>query len=458
MASTYLSRTSTSATLATKYTLSFWIKIANVGTDYRIVNQYADANNTAAIYFDASNNYLNIVDKLSGSTHLDISTTRKFRDTNAWYHIVIAADTTQSTAADRLKVYINGVQETSFSPNTYPSQDASLGMQTVSASGQRRIGTHNGGNGDFLDGSLAHFHFIDGLAYPASTFGETDSTSGIWVPKTSPSVTYGNNGVFLKFENSAAMGTDSSGNSNTYTVNGTMTQNKDTPSNNFATLNPLYNPTGSPSFTHGNTTISGYDSGKFYSASTLGVNKGKWYSEYKIHATQSSATIHLGISSNPEKNSYHNYFPGEDTRSYSWGEFGSTWYNGTGTAQGTTFTTGDIVGIALDVDNSKLYFSKNGSWISIGGVTGVPTSGATGTGAISINSADANDGNGFWHFAIGDNSGTYGSDNVINCNFGQGYFGTTAIASEGTNASGIGKFEYDVPTGYTALSTKGLNE
>jgi hypothetical protein len=410
MASTYLSRTSTSATLATKYTLSFWIKIANVGTDYRIVNQYADANNTAAIYFDASNNYLNIVDKLSGSTHLDISTTRKFRDTNAWYHIVIAADTTQSTAADRLKVYINGVQETSFSPNTYPSQDASLGMQTVSASGQRRIGTHNGGNGDFLDGSLAHFHFIDGLAYPASTFGETDSTSGIWVPKTSPSVTYGNNGVFLKFENSAAMGTDSSGNSNTYTVNGTMTQNKDTPSNNFATLNSLYNPTGSPSFTNGLLTVSGYDSGKFYSASTLGVNKGKWYSEYKIQATQTSATIHL-----------------------------------------------DIVGIALDVDNSKLYFSKNGSWISIGGVTGVPTSGSTGTGAISINDADANDGNGFWHFAIGDNSGSYGSDNIINCNFGQGYFGTTAVASAGTNASDNGIFEYDVPTGYTALSTKGLN-
>jgi hypothetical protein len=343
MASTYLSRTSTSATLATKYTLSFWIKIANVGTDYRIVNQYADANNTAAIYFDASNNYLNIVDKLSGSTHLDISTTRKFRDTTAWYHIVIAADTTQATAADRLKVYINGVQETSFSPNTYPSQNASLGMQTVSASGQRRIGTHNGGN--------------------------ADSESGIWVPKTSPSVTYGNNGVFLKFENSAAMGTDSSGNSNTYTVNGTMTQNKDTPSNNFATLNSLYNPTGSPSFTNGLLTVSGYDSGKFYSASTLGVNKGKWYSEYKIQATQTSATIHLGISSNP----------------------------------------------------------------------------------------DANDGNGFWHFAIGDNSGSYGSDNIINCNFGQGYFGTTAVASAGTNASDNGIFEYDVPTGYTALSTKGLN-
>ena len=116
------------------------------------------------------------------------------------------------------------------------------------------------------------------------------------------------------------------------------------------------------------------------------------------------------------------------------------------------------MGIALDIDNSKLYFSKNGSWISIGGVTGVPTSGSTGTGAISINSADANDGNGFWHFAIGDNSGSYGTGNVINCNFGQGYFGTTAVASAGSNASGIGTFEYDVPAGYTALSTKGLNE
>ena len=110
------------------------------------------------------------------------------------------------------------------------------------------------------------------------------------------------------------------------------------------------------------------------------------------------------------------------------------------------------------MDNSNLYFSKNGTWISIGGTTGDPTSGASGTGALSINSADANGGNGFWHFAIGDISGTYGTGNVFDCNFGNGYFGTTAVSSAGTNASGIGTFEHDVPTGYTALSTLGLME
>jgi len=215
--------------------------------------------------------------------------------------------------------------------------------------------------------------------------------------------------------------------------------------------------TGSPALTNCNTTVTGDGPTKFYFGSTLGMVSGKWYSEYKIHTTQASATIHLGISSSPTRNAYNNNFPGEDTRSYSWGEFGSTWYNNSGTAQGTTFTAGDIVGIALDADNSNLYFSKNGSWISIGGTTGDPTSGASGTGAISINSADSNGGNGFWHFAIGDNSGSYGGTNVINCNFGNGYFGTTAISSAGTvNTGDDSQFEYDVPTGFYGLNTKNL--
>jgi hypothetical protein len=447
MASTKLTKTFSGASNRKTMTFSFWVKRGKISSGCYLANAGAGGSPEAGIEFNGDDTF-----STWQSSGMSMRPTRKFRDPSAWYHIVVAIDTTQSTASDRCKIYVNGVQETSFVTETYPSQNDDLSWNSTAT---HVIGAYYS-NSNYFDGIMSHFHFIDGTAYAASDFGETDSTTGEWKIKASPSVTYGTNGFFiLKNGNSV---TDQSGNSNNFTATGNLTNTEDCPSDNFATLNPLYNPTGGPELTNGLTTVTGYDSGKFYFASTLGVTKGKWYSEYKIQATQTSATIHLGISSNPEKNSYHNYFPGEDTRSYSWGEFGSTWYNGTGTAQGTTFTTGDIVGIALDVDNSKLYFSKNGSWISIGGVTGVPTSGATGTGAISINSADANDGNGFWHFAIGDNSGTYGSDNVINCNFGNGYFGTTAISSEGTNASGIGKFEYDVPTGYTALSTKGLNE
>ena len=156
------------------------------------------------------------------------------------------SDTTQSTASDRVKLYINGTQDTFskqwFASYSYPSQNDDNNVSNENSRaltiGRNYIIVHQSvfGHGDV---SLTHIHFTDGTAYTASTFGETDSTSGIWKPKTSPSVTYGTNGYFLKFENSGAMGTDSSGNTNTFTPAGTLTQNVDTPSNVFATWNAL---------------------------------------------------------------------------------------------------------------------------------------------------------------------------------------------------------------------------
>ena len=454
MATAYLTRTPGSAGDRKTWTLSGWYKRSANASDYLLSSGQYSSTQLSQILFEGDD-YFNVAFYSSGAAlegHLE--TNRKFRDPAAWYHIVVAMDTTQAVAADRLKIYVNGVQETSFKTETYPAEDYEPSINNNVA---QNIGRREGSG--FFNGVMAHVHFTDGTAYAPTAFGETDSTSGIWVAKTSPSVTYGTNGYFLKFQDTAAIGDDSSGNTNDFTMSGTITQTKDTPDDNFATLNPLtVVSSGTPTLANGNTTVTGDGSTKFYFASTLGMGAGKFYSEYKINATQASATIHLGIASKPSLNAYNNEFPGENTISYSWGEFGSTWYNNSGTAQGTSFTTGDVVGIALDMDNSKLYFSKNGTWISIGGTTGDPTSGASGTGALSINSADANGGNGFWHFAIGDNSGTYGTGNVIDCNFGNGYFGTTAVSSAGTNASGIGTFEHDVPTGYTALSTLGLME
>jgi len=450
MASTYLSTTSTSATLATKYTISFWIKKAIAGADMRIFNQYADANNTAAIYFDASNDYLNIVDKLSSSTHLDISTTRKFRDSTAWMHIVIAADTTQSTAADRLKVYINGTQETSFATSTYPSQDASLGMQTVSASGQRRIGSHNGG-GDYLDGSLAHFHFIDGLAYPASTFGETDSTSGIWKPKASPSVTYGNNGFFLKFENSGNLDLDSSGNNLTFTTSGTLTQNIDTPSNNFVTMNPLDNYYNPSTFTNGNTTVTTPSSGYSGVIGAMGASKGKWYFEFKpVSKTGDADEYSVGIAGASVTSTNQPHWKLSTGYEYL-GVNGNYYNNDSGTSYGNTFTAGDIIGVAMDLDNSKLYFSKNGTFQN----SGVPTSGSTGTGAISITAPDSTP-IGFYLPCCAFTSNSAGA--TMSFNFGSGYFGTTAVSSGNADANGYGSMEYTVPTGYYTMCTKNIKE
>ena len=454
MATAYLTRTPGSAGDRKTWTLSGWYKRSANASDYLLSSGQYSSTQLSQILFEGDD-YFNVAFYSSGAAlegHLE--TNRKFRDPAAWYHIVVAMDTTQAVAADRLKIYVNGVQETSFKTETYPAEDYEPSINNNVA---QNIGRREGSG--FFNGVMAHVHFTDGTAYAPTAFGETDSTSGIWIAKTSPSVTYGTNGYFLKFQDTSAFGDDSSGNTNDFTMSGTITQTKDTPDDNFATLNPLtVVSSGTPTLANGNTTVTGDGSTKFYFASTLGMGAGKFYSEYKINATQASATIHLGIASKPSLNAYNNEFPGENTISYSWGEFGSTWYNNSGTAQGTSFTTGDVVGIALDMDNSNLYFSKNGTWISIGGTTGDPTSGASGTGALSINSADANGGNGFWHFAIGDNSGTYGTGNVIDCNFGNGYFGTTADSSAGTNASGIGTFEHDVPTGYTALSTLGLME
>jgi len=448
MASTYLSRTTSSATLATKYTLSFWVKRSTPGADMRMFNNYVDSNNSGQVYFDANDN-LNLYDVQSGSSALQLVTNRVFRDVSAWYHIVIAVDTTQSTSSDRAKIYVNGTQETSFSTNNYPSQDSSLSMQGVSASGQRRIGSHNGG-GDYFDGCLTHLHFIDGTAYAASTFGETDSTSGIWKPKTAPSVTYGTNGEFIKFENSGAMGTDSSGNSNTYTVNGTMTQNVDSPTNNFINLNPLDAYYTNSTFSNGNLTFA---SGSSYSGTLANIllDTGKWYWEVKpISKTGDTDNYVIGIQGAPSTatNQFSGYNLNYGYQYY--GTSGHVYNNGSSTTYGNTYAAGDIMGIALDLDNNKLYFSKNGTYQN----SGVPTSGSTGTGAVSIVDPSTTTLGGYYP------SQTFwsGSGATISMNFGSGFFGTTAVASANADGNGFGAFEYAVPSGYYALCTKNIKE
>jgi hypothetical protein len=234
MASTYLSKTPSSAGNRKTFTFSTWIKRSNLSSAQTIfMGGQSDGNNNITVCQFQSADTLRFY-SYSSAFSFQLITDRLFRDTSAWMHIVVAVDTTQATSSNRIKIYINGVQETSFSTETYPSQNFDT---YINNNNLHTIGNYNAGT-EYFDGSMTHFHFVDGTAYDASTFGESDSVSSIWKPKTAPSVTYGTNGFFLKFENSGAMGTDSSGNSNTFTVSGTITQNVDTPSNNFANLNP----------------------------------------------------------------------------------------------------------------------------------------------------------------------------------------------------------------------------
>ena len=454
MANTYLTRTPSSTGNRQIFTFSAWVKRSKVSTVYNTLF-YAGANSgtSGTIAFRFTNNYnLNVY--IQDINQL-ITTNRVFRDTSAWYHIVLAIDTTQATPDDRRKLYINGVQETSFSTSTEVNRNLNLSVNT---SGQlQRIGTYSdsgGSLGGYFDGSMSHVHLIDGTAYDATAFGEFDA-NGVWKIKTSPSVTYGTNGFFILKDGNSV--TDQSGNGNNWTVGGgTLTNTEDNPSNVFATWNSNLAMNSTMTLANSNTTGttgSNYASGASNSwFSTIGVSSGKWYAEFKESAATNSQGQILGVGYDLSK---HQQGSAVDAYNLAyiaegWGYLGAEGRvvnnNNTVITGLSTWNIGDTICIALDMDNHKLYFRKNGgSWEN----SGDPTSGSTGTGAISLTTGET------YFFSCSDNSmsNTY----TFQANFGNGFFGTTAVASAGTNASGIGIFEYDVPTGFTALSTKGLN-
>jgi len=446
MASTYLTRTAGTPTLNTKFTISFWVKRSRLTySECFLIDGRIDSSNRFKISF-SSTDKMEFFNSHSNSDTMNFNTNRLFRDTSAWYHIVLAIDTTDATAGDRVKLYINGTRDTSFSSSLNPSQnDANNVFNENSAS--LTIGAYNSGSGysNYLDGLMSHIHFIDGTAYDASTFGSTDSTTGEWKINTSPSVTYGNNGFFILKDGNSV--TDQSGNTNNFTVGaGTLTNTEDNPSNVFATLNPLYNQTGGQGVVLANgNTRSSYNPDSSRSAfGTIAVGTGKYYYEAKLESVGTGPVLGVMDLNWSSLNGASGYAFHDDALNFGYTSSGSKTSGGNTVAYGDSFTAGDIIGVAIDLDNNKLYFAKNGTWQN----SGDPTSGSTGTGSAYdlasdtlYTSACRMRNGGDWSF-----------------NFGNGYFGTTAISSEGTNASNIGKFEYDVPTGYTALSTKGLNE
>ena len=450
MANSYLSSNTGTATNAKKFTYSVWLKRSKISSEQRFYQGYKDGNNRAYAVF-LSSDKLRVYNMTASNIELYWDSTRVFRDTSAWYHIVLSADSTQAAQADRFKVYVNGVEETDFTKNYNPGQNIDWGNQLAQTNGDLTIsGTES--QTQLFEGYMSHAAFVDGTALTPTSFGETDSTSGIWKFKSPSGVTWGNNGFHLKFENSGALGTDSSGNSNTFTVNGNLKQGLDTPSNVYATWNILYK--NSSTFSNGNTTSASGSSGEFNSASTLGMSSGKWYMEFK--RVSGNYPI-FGIVDDIALAEYSNANMGlgktGTTKSIGLRlNDGKTRVNNVVTTQGGSIANGDIVGVAVDKTTNKIYFSKNGQWSNGSGAWDSTTFNAS-TGATDVSSILTG---GTWFFACGTDTGE--ASNTFSANFGNGYFGTTAVSSAGTNASNIGIFEYDVPTGYTALSTKGLNE
>ena len=458
MASTHLSRTNGTPTNSKKWTISFWMKgkLTN-GNFYAIFGCDFDNGDS---YFGVGSggqgrNEIGLIEyHTGGTTYGQGYTNTSLRDSSGWYHIVFAYDSTQSTAADRGKTYINGVFRNSTYDTDIPqNHDSKFNSNGVGI----RVGNRSQGGGSAnYDGCLSHFHFIDGTAYDATPFGSTDSTTGQWKINTSPSVTYGNNGFFILKDGNSV--TDQSGNGNNFSVGaGTLTNTEDCPSHVFCTINPLNSYWAGGTFSNGNTKIEPSSSvNGAWNTGTLGVSSGKYYWEVKVSGSNNGAECQIGIADKSPNGNSSASTAGTSFGYNSNGEYGIYAFNGSFignavanpyTSYGSSGSANDIIMIAIDLDNSKFYGGRNGTWFD----SGNPANGTNGKTIQAV----ANTVEGFYYPAISTYQGYTGTAEF---NFGNGYFGTTAVSSAGTNASGIGIFEYDVPTGYTALSTKGLNE
>ena len=454
MANTYLTRNEVDPQGNRKtFTLSQWIKKTDLGVEGAIFCHRLNNNYYFHIRFNTDDT-LKIQEYANSSQTLNWQSNRKFRDINAWYHIVCAFDTTQATDSNRIKVYVNGIQETSLAAVSYPSQNLDLGID-----GGAGYASHYGQRGDgamYLGCVMSHAHYTQGTAYDASAFGSTDATTGEWKINTAPNVTYGTKGYFILKDGNSV--TDSSSNSNNFSVGGgTLTKTEDCPSNVFCTLNPnhlLGIAPRSGTFSNGNTKVADANSNWQGCVGTIGAYSGKWYWEYQLVG----GTYHMpGIV--PDNGN----FSQSGIYTIDYGGMGYSAYVDNGTIRArfnnadisgwnasgmgnTSFSANDYINFAVDMDNKFMYIGKNGTWFK----SGDPTSGATGTGGINI-SATFTSGIAMLP-AYSNYNGTTGQ-----FNFGNGYIGTTAVSSAGTNASNNGIFEYDVPSGYTAISTKGLN-
>ena len=363
-ADAYLSRANGStATLATSGTISMWVKKPRNGSREYLMQTGSGAGNSNHFSLFFNNSTADSIKVGQYSVNAYINSTNLYRDSSAWYHIVMAFDSTESTGTDRVKIYVNGELKTNTS-----SAGASSNFAITNNGQTIYIGRESGYPSDTY---MSEVQVIDGQTLAATDFGETDN-NGTWIPKKYTG-SYGNNGFYLKFDDTssvAALGTDSSGNGNDFTpTNISLTAGvtydsmpdvptlTDEDTANFATRNPLaYSP--SMTFSNGNLTTNGTLAGWYGSASTIFVNSGKWYWETTI--TVKGSYIHIGAA---EENWAPNVSTGMNNNTYGYYSYNGTKIrNSTFSAYGTTYTTGDVIGVALDYDSGAIWFSKNGTW------------------------------------------------------------------------------------------------
>ena len=422
-----------------KNTLSIWFKRTEISANQGLYQFGDDASGEHTYIRFTSSDDKGFLRGNFGSNVQFLLTTQSFRDTSAWYHLVVAWDTTQSTASDRLKVYLNGSEITAFDTD---NRSSVIPLNHDTPNGENGKSVLIGEGVYDISAYIAETHFVDGQALAPTDFGEYDEDSGIWKPKQYTG-TYGNNGFYLDFENSSNLGEDKSGNNHDFTLNNITAadQATDTPTNSFAVLNRLHRIPDTTIKEGATTTVKNNNSWRTI-ISTFGVSSGKWYFEMSA----GGALTMIGVAGDEVfgGGTTNQDFIGNLTGSISYYGNTATYYkDGTDISPVgvSSFTTDDIVGVALDVDNGYVYFHKEGTYQS----SGDPTSGSSGTGGVALSGSAPY----FLGFA------TYQQSDQTEVNFG-GYH--VYSISSGNSDGEYGNFEYAPPSGYYALCTKNLAE
>jgi len=434
----FLTRSVSSASNRRTWTYSTWIKITETGINNYFLDAYKNSN-TWFILGISDVGRLVFYDIIVG-TDYGKQTNRLLRDTSAWYHIVFVSDTTNSTSTDRYRLYINGIRETSFAtdygdpPVNY---DGNVNDAIAHNVGKRTDGPY------YFNGYLAETVLVDGTALDPDSFGETDSDTGIWKPIDVSGLTFGTNGFYLDYEDAANLGDDVSGNSNNFTENNITSadQATDTPTNNFATTNPILKYFTETFTTEGGTVVTKNANGWIAPQSTICPASGKWYMEFKFNAVDSRILGAAPIGGTLWDSATH-YGGGVGSDSVGYADTGYLYVNDSGVNPvfGPTYGNSNIMAIALDMDNGYIYWAKDNTWIN----SADPVAGSGGYALPA----------GLVEHSIG--ASVYQQAKQSFANFG-GYT-TISISSAATDANGYGTFEYAPPSGYYALCSKNLAE
>ena len=423
---------------ADKFTFSAWVKLTDFGTDRFILSLYTDDNNETAINFENGNS-INFYNYISGSYAGRLVPSQKLRDPSSWYHLVAVFDSGNATAGNRMRLYLNGSEITSFATDSNPSQD----QDSKNASGVTCVVGRSGTDDYNFGGYMAEVVFIDGSALTPTSFGEFDEDSPtIWKPKDVSGLTFGNNGFYLDFEDSSNLGNDVNGGTDLTEANLAATdQSIDTCTNNFAVMNPLDNYYANSTFSEGNLKIATVSGNAAYNPATFGLTTGKWYFEVKPTSCGDAQERNIiGISNqSPVAAGYDGSIVIGD--GFGLRGNGKMWDGSSETSGWNSFDEGDIVSVAIDFDNGKFYTATNGTY----GNSSNPSTGSNG-----------------YSFTVGTKPWFPG----VNCretsqtatfelDFGSAPY---AISSGNADANGYGNFEYSVPSGFYSINSKNLAE